>query len=66
MNVSQRYWTQVRIDSGGDRRVTEIAPVKAFFKGQFSSLEPDVSNAFLQRHQEHPTFDETVNWRAVH
>lgn len=50
MNVSQRYWTQVRIDSGGDRRVTEIAPVKAFFKGQFSSLEPDVSNAFLQRH----------------
>jgi len=51
MSAASRYWTLVRIDAAGKRKIEEIAQAKAFFLGSFPEFMPrsEVPDALLQR-----------------
>ncbi len=51
MSAASRYWTLVRIDAAGKRKIEEIAQAKAFFLGSFPEFMPrsEVPDALIQR-----------------
>jgi hypothetical protein len=51
MSAASRYWTLVRIDAAGKRKIEEIAPAKAFFLSSFPEIvaQRQVPDASIQR-----------------
>ena len=51
MKTGSKYWNLVRLDSSGKLKVTEINPVKQFFRQQFAPLldEETISDSLLQK-----------------
>ncbi|MBD0362657.1 MAG: hypothetical protein ICV55_07805 [Coleofasciculus sp. C3-bin4] len=51
MSAASRYWTLVRIDAAGKRKIEEIAQAKAFFLASFPEFMPrsEVPDALIQR-----------------
>lgn len=51
MSAASRYWTLVRIDAAGNRRIEEIAPAKAFFLASFPEFvtQREVPDSLVQR-----------------
>jgi hypothetical protein len=51
MSAASRYWTFVRIDAAGKRKIEEIAPAKAFFLASFPEFvaQSEVSDIEVQR-----------------
>jgi hypothetical protein len=51
MSAASRYWTLVRIDAAGKRKIEEIPPAKAFFLSSFPEIvaQSQVPDASIQR-----------------
>ena len=51
MSAASRYWTMIKIDATGKRKIEEIAAAKAFFSASFPEFAPksEVPDAQIQR-----------------
>ncbi len=68
MRAASRYWTLVRIDASGKRKVEEIAPAKAFFLESFPEFtaQSGVPGILIERQLRHWMSKGTEQYTHAH